>query len=274
VKEPADPHKAAASACRKMQQDCQAVRPPMTTLATDARAPRLRTVEPLRRSVLQSTRRYVRLGCRLVFRRCMRIGVQCRAALLRLLARYRRPAAPARVCLGSGSAPLPGWLNVDLEGAPDLRLDLREPLPLRDDSVHFLYSEHLLEHLTCSEGLALLRECRRILHADGVLRIAMPDLGALVAAYQGDWRDQDWVQWPGHRFVDSAARMLNMAFHGWGHQYLYDVEELVLRLSEAGFAHTCRCAIGESGHAELRVLETRLDSRLIVEAWGPKEARA
>ena len=70
----------------------------------------------------------------------------------------------------------------------------------------------------------------------GVLRIATPDLQSLVAAYDGDWRDQDWVRWPGHEWVDSAARMLNQAFRGWGHQHLYDERELTLRLRTAGFA--------------------------------------
>jgi predicted SAM-dependent methyltransferase len=180
---------------------------------------------------------------------------------------------PLRLCLGSGSAPIADWLNLDLEGRPDLRWDLRKPLPFASASVDRIYSEHFIEHLDHRDGASLLRDCRRLLKADGVLRIATPDLPALVEAYRGDWQDQDWLRWPGHEWIDSAAKMLNQCFQGWGHKFLYDAKELEGALTEAGFTEIRRCKIGESSHAELSGLETRLDSLLIFEAWGLKGAK-
>jgi hypothetical protein len=52
----------------------------------------------------------------------------------------------------------------------------------------------------------------------------------------------------------------------WGHRYLYDFEELRLRLDAAGFDDIRRMSIGASDDAALRHLETRADSRLVVEA--------
>lgn len=191
----------------------------------------------------------------------------CAAARKRRAARVlqRRPA-PLQLCLGSGAAPIAGWINVDRDARADLRLDVRFGLPLPDASVSLVYSEHLLEHLTLDEGVMLFRECRRLLAKDGVLRIATPDLAAIVAAFLGDWRDQDWLRWPEYGWVDTRVRALNQAFHGWGHRYLYDEAELTLRLREAGFDRIARCALGESARPELAGLETRRDSSLIVEA--------
>ena len=59
--------------------------------------------------------------------------------------------------------------------------------------------------------------------------------------------------------------MLNMIFRGWGHQWLYDREELHRRLKEAGFRNIRDVEWGESQFPELRNRETRKDSLLICE---------
>ena len=82
------------------------------------------------------------------------------------------------------------------------------------------------------------------------------------------------MRWPGHEWIDSATGMLNQAFHGWGHQFLYDAAELERRLRAAGFAEVRRCTIGESEHPALAGLETRLDSKLILEARGRQETES
>jgi predicted SAM-dependent methyltransferase len=208
-------------------------------------------------------------------RRLLRALAAARAAWWRALARRKIRSAPhpLSICLGSGAAPIAGWVNVDMDRRAPVRLDLRFPLPMADASAGLVYSEHVIEHLTLEDGLALLRECRRVLREDGVLRIATPDLDSLVRSYLGDWRAQDWVNWVGHEWIDSRALMLNVAFRNWGHQHLYDHDELTLRLAAAGFGETRRCAIGESATPGLAGLETRADSLLIVEAWGDASRR-
>jgi predicted SAM-dependent methyltransferase len=168
--------------------------------------------------------------------------------------------------LGSGAAPLVGWINIDIQRPADVLLDLRFGIPLPDESVDFIYSEHLIEHLTLEDGLKHFAECRRILKSGGVLRLATPDLADLVKDYSTDWRRHDWVQWPGNEWIDSGVRMLNMAVREWGHLYMYDFDELNLRLRQTGFETVRRAELGASSHPELRSLETRADSKLIVEA--------
>lgn len=199
-----------------------------------------------------------------------RAAAWARAAWLRRRARVilRARSLPLDLCLGSGDAPLAGWVNIDLRPPADVLLDLRYGIPLPDQSVRFIYSEHFIEHLDLEDGLRALRECRRVLLPDGVMRIACPDLEDLARDYQADWRRHAWVQKPDYAWVDSGARMLNVAMRHWDHRYMYDMPELVLRLREAGFAKIVRRAIGESDHERLRGVETRPESALIVEAWG------
>jgi predicted SAM-dependent methyltransferase len=213
------------------------------------------------------------MAVRLVGRLCRAPRVlvgRIRPALLRRKAArvFRGHSGPLRICLGSGAAPVEGWLNVDLMRGADVRLDLRGPLPVPDGRAELIYSEHFFEHLSLEQGTALFRECRRALGPEGRMRIAMPDLESIVESWQGDWRSQDWLSWPGFEWVDTRTRAINMCFREWEHRYLYDFEELSLRLREAGFPEVVRCSIGESEVPELRGLETRKDSLLVVEAFG------
>ena len=177
---------------------------------------------------------------------------------------------PYRLNLGCGDIPFSGWVNIDLDntsGKADLEWDLTQGLPVPDASCEFIYCEHFLEHLAVPDGVALLRECRRALQPGGVLRVAMPSLDNLIRkACCGDWRDQDWLTWPGSQFIQTRAEMLNVAFRWWGHQWLYDQEELDRRLREAGWEQFTPVEWGDSGYPPLRERETRADSLLIFEA--------
>ena len=183
-------------------------------------------------------------------------------------ARQLRSAdGPLRLCLGSGHAPIAGWINVDFEPPADVLIDLRYGLPVREATVAAIYSEHLIEHMPLEAGVQLFREFRRVIARDGVVRIATPDLALLITDYRGDWRSRhEWIKWPEYRHVDTPVRLINVAMRAWGHAYLYDFEELSLRLRDAGFSDVRRFEIGESAEPELRRLETRADSSLVVEA--------
>jgi predicted SAM-dependent methyltransferase len=205
-------------------------------------------------------RRYRHASARLDQGRRRRLAAQS-------LAQFERPY---RLNLGCGEIRFEGWINIDLEaptGKADLEWDLTFGIPCDDSSCRLLYCEHFLEHLTVEQGLFFLRECRRVLQPGGVLRIAMPSLDEIIRkSCCGDWREQDWLSWPGSRFIQTRAEMLNICFRWWGHQWLYDREELHRRLQEAGWEQITDVCRGESDVPELRNRETRADSLLICEA--------
>lgn len=157
--------------------------------------------------------------------------------------------APVRLHVGCGTEAIPGWVNLDNKALPgvDRVIDVTAGLPF--DGVSAIYAEHFIEHLSLDQGLAFLRECRRALRDDGVMRLSTPNL--------------DWVylthyrvgQWPGAEESVSDCFVLNRAFHGWGHQFLYNRETLAAVLRASGFASVSFHRYGESGVEALRGLE-------------------
>lgn len=171
-----------------------------------------------------------------------------------------------RLHVGCGQIRLSEWVNADLSPRAELIIDLRWRLPFPACYLDRIYSEHVLEHLDYETAICFLREARRVLAHGGVIRIAMPDLDDLVEGYQNDWRRFDWVNWPEHSFIKTRAQMINIAFRWWGHQHLYNREELGRALRDAGFSDIRFVEPCESTHPDLRNLETRADSRLVAEA--------
>jgi len=184
-----------------------------------------------------------------------------------------RPSSPDRgapsglaLHLGCGPNLLDNWTNIDLDEkySPDIVHDLSQGLPFDDNTVEVVYSEHFFEHLALADGIALMTECYRVLRPGGRVRIAMPDLASTVHAYLNGWRNQVWVE--AFPRLDSAAHMMNMGMRDWGHQYVYDLDDLTMRLQAIGFDSIAPAQWGESDWPELIGLETRPDSLLIVEA--------
>jgi predicted SAM-dependent methyltransferase len=172
--------------------------------------------------------------------------------------------------LGCGRVRLDGWINIDNDprSAADVHWDLRRGLPIENSSVDFVYSEHLFEHLILEHGLVLLRHCRRVLREGGVIRIAMPSLQAILAKYQNTPGVEalEVPEDPEFEKIDSLCRYLNTAMRAWGHLYIYDFDDLSLRLRQCGFHQIKPYDFGESEHPQLAGLETREASKLIVEA--------
>lgn len=178
----------------------------------------------------------------------------------------RLPRHGLKLHLGCGTVRLADWVNIDIETSQaDLTLDITRGLPLPDRSARLIYHEHVMEHITIDEAKACLSDWFRLLEPGGVLRIATPDLAYVVERYGGDWRNQAWLKLPEYAFVQTRGEMLNTSMRWWGHQYLYDEEELRRRMTDAGFQTIRRCALGESPVTELTRLETREDSQLILE---------
>ena len=147
-----------------------------------------------------------------------------------------------RVQLGSGGQPKDGWLNVDLfADSAQLHLDLREDLPFPDDSVSFVYTEHLFEHLDYPvDAHHLLREVRRILKPGGTLSIVVPDFGKALRAYaSGDesfFTASDRLRSYLLRERATLMHHVNYWFRQDGHHhYAYDSETLAQVLTDSGF---------------------------------------
>jgi hypothetical protein len=82
-----------------------------------------------------------------------------------------------RLNLGSGQHPIPGYLNVDIAGEPDLKLDLESlPWPWENDSVSEVVLRHVLEHLGQQTSLFLdiIKELYRVCQDNALVQIVVP----------------------------------------------------------------------------------------------------
>lgn len=168
--------------------------------------------------------------------------------------------------IGCGKVKFRGWVNIDIDSNADLVLDVRKGLPFKENSAELIYSEHFVEHLTFEESEILLRNCYKCLKVGGIMRTATPDLDYIISKYNSDWKNQDWLSWPEYKYIKTKGRMINISFREWGHKFLFNREDLQNHLTSAGFKIIKNCDWGKSETKELCNLETRKDSKLILEA--------
>ncbi|MCI0363667.1 MAG: methyltransferase domain-containing protein, partial [Phycisphaerales bacterium] len=145
--------------------------------------------------------------------------------------RFRRRNA-LRLHLGCGLHYLPGMINIDgnLLRKKDLWLDLRNPLPFPDRSASLIYCAHTIEHLFPDDAIELLKEMRRVISDDGVVRLAVPSMEYALAIARGEVT----VSWP-REFRDPLAQAINYLFCDGQHKYGYSWIVLADFAAQAGF---------------------------------------
>lgn len=166
--------------------------------------------------------------------------------------------------LGCGDHVLKGWINSDCDPQSDdiFPLDATKLFPFIDNQFDYVFSEHMIEHMTFPQGLRMLNECHRVLKSGGKMRIATPDLRFLIDLYRDDkselqnayikWATDTFIQGP--RFYTDTF-IINNFFKAWGHKFIYDEGTLRNALGQAGFSHILRRDLNESADEELRGLE-------------------
>ena len=131
-----------------------------------------------------------------------------------LLRKQFSNANPLRVILGAGPITFDGWFQTDKE-----LLDVTSPedwsILFKPESIDYVMSEHMLEHLSEDEARIAATECYRYLKPGGLFRVAVPD---------GFRRD--------------AAYVKEAAPPNDGHKVFYNVNTLTALLEGVGFKTT------------------------------------
>jgi predicted SAM-dependent methyltransferase len=94
---------------------------------------------------------------------------------------------PIRLHLGSADKHIPGFLNIDIrpDVQPDYVADVKDLSMFGANTVEEIYYCHGLEHLKYVEVQPALREWKRVLKPNGVLRLSVPDMRKLAYMYVG-----------------------------------------------------------------------------------------
>ena len=154
--------------------------------------------------------------------------------------------------LGSGLKLLDGWLNSDcsLVFKSPCFLDVTRLFPIEDAQFDYVFTEHLIEHLTFKEGQNLLRESFRVLKPGGKIRVACPDLMKVIGLYsrpQTDVQKQYIKHCVDHSLADigvyNECFVINNAVRNWGHKFIYDEQTMKLAMERAGFTDPVRCEV-------------------------------
>jgi len=78
------------------------------------------------------------------------------------------------------------WINIDFVSRHEdvIAHDLLKGIPFPDNYFDAVYHSHVLEHFSRTDAASFLRECHRVLKPGGIIRIAVPDLEAIIDHYQ------------------------------------------------------------------------------------------
>jgi SAM-dependent methyltransferase len=188
-----------------------------------------------------------------------------------VIRRYLTEHRTRKMQIGTGPNELPGWLNTDFapRTASIVYLDATKPFPLPNASFDFIFSEHMIEHVTFEQGLRMLTECGRVLLSGGVIRIATPNLERIAAleTCRPSADQERYVTWAIDNHVPFALEprhstapyrpsyVINNFFWGFGHYFVYDPSTLADALKASGFSDVTSFEPGKSNLPELSGLE-------------------
>jgi predicted SAM-dependent methyltransferase len=189
---------------------------------------------------------------------------------LELVDRYLQHNTVRKLHIGCGPHIIDGWLNSDYQAVPKdiLQLDATSTFPIEDNKFDYIFSEHMIEHISYPQGLSMLNECFRVLRKNGTVRISTPDLPFVLDLYQNHKTDlhKKYVKSSVDHFIAEQTNgndevfVINNLFRAWGHQFIYDEKTLRNAMEKAGFKQIVRCDLKQSNEKSLQNLEN--DSRL------------
>ena len=170
---------------------------------------------------------------------------------------------------GCGPNIAPDFMNLDYYWRPGILCwDVTQALPFEDSSLKGIYCEHCLEHLTYEDAAKTLREFRRVLIPDGLLRLVVPDVELYIDLYLRDRRGEKVVlPYEEELEIKTPLFALNRIMRAHEHLYAYDFEAMRHLIEQAGFDSVSRTTFG-SGSDPVLLIDTpeRACESLYVEA--------
>ena len=123
----------------------------------------------------------------------------------------------------------------------------------------------MLEHITYQQSKFFVKEIKRVLKLGATARLVSHSMASMVALLTDSPTElqSDYIKWANERFKryfdhdggDNPCFTINRAFHGFGHQFLFDERTKLELLEDIGFSNIKKCTINNSKHAEFIGME-------------------
>lgn len=182
--------------------------------------------------------------------------------------------------IGCGPNTHDNFVNLDYQWLPgvDICWDLRLGIPFDDNRFIGVFAEHCFEHFCTGDLKSILLECKRVLCAQGILRVVVPDAELYLRRYI-DAIDRKSGRDPFPFESSEAAQPLwtplssvNRVFYQdrdspAGHRTMFDYDSLRKLLEVTGFVDVTKRKFKEGSDPSLLIDQpSRLCESLYVEA--------
>lgn len=147
-----------------------------------------------------------------------------------------------RLEIGAGRSKKDGILTTDLDLHSDFPFDLKAGLPFPDESIDFIYAEHVLEHFQHRDVQHLLGECKRVMKPCAVLKVSVPDARIYLDAYcnPDGFDHRAYCTYDAGLNYQIRIDPVNYMFYMGGHHcHMFDNESLLFTLKSVGFDDVC-----------------------------------
>ncbi|MBK1617420.1 hypothetical protein CKO42_02900 [Lamprobacter modestohalophilus] len=147
-----------------------------------------------------------------------------------------RKNANKGIQLGSGGSKIQGLINCDLYNSEaDVKADATNLEMFDDDSIDYIESHHMIEHLSFTDTESALTEWHRVLCKGGLLVLTFPDMTSISA---------EWIKYsliyplmPHPDHLDYIVKMLvgSQEHDGMFHKNAFDIRRMSRILAKHSF---------------------------------------
>jgi predicted SAM-dependent methyltransferase len=156
------------------------------------------------------------------------------------------PAEGAYLDVGCGPNVREDYCDLDYVWRPgvDICWNICNDLPIKDQWIGGVFSEHCIEHISFDSFCFVARELHRIMKKGSYLRIVVPDGELYMRNYNLHLTGQS-VEMPYHatdaiQGIYTPIMSINRIMREHGHCFIYDYETLSAVLAKAGFSEIRR----------------------------------
>ncbi len=199
-----------------------------------------------------------------LYANCWKLARQDGGGDIQIIQEYLSRERIRKLHLACGTNIIDGWLSSDI--VPRSRgvvfLDATKRYPFDQETFDYVFSEHMIEHVSFADGNKMLQECYRVLKIGGKIRICTPSLPFLISLYQNEKSQlqRDYLKWSAKTLTGCApfcedTFVINNFVRDWGHTFIYDEKVLRFSLDRAGFKEIVSCELNQSEDPVLQNLE-------------------